>query len=84
MSMVLAILCNLVYDDNYPSFCVISSLQFLSWHFQAAEIERRIEQETKAEKHIQKLLLLGISKSSLFLIALIIWHSRLFHTMLIV
>lgn len=51
---------------------------------QAAEIERRIEQETKAEKHIQKLLLLGISKSSLFLIALIIWHSRLFHTMLIV
>ncbi|GJY29531.1 guanine nucleotide-binding protein alpha-1 subunit [Tanacetum coccineum] len=25
----------------------------------AAEIERRIEQETKAEKHIQKLLLLG-------------------------
>ncbi|RVW52275.1 Guanine nucleotide-binding protein alpha-1 subunit [Vitis vinifera] len=25
---------------------------------QAAEIERRIEQETKAEKHIQKLLLL--------------------------
>ena len=27
---------------------------------QAAEIERRIEQETKAEKHIQKLLLLGI------------------------
>lgn len=29
--------------------------------FQAAEIERRIEQETKAEKHIQKLLLLGIN-----------------------
>lgn len=28
-------------------------------HFQTAEIERRIEQETKAEKHIQKLLLLG-------------------------
>ncbi|KAK6927205.1 Guanine nucleotide binding protein (G-protein), alpha subunit [Dillenia turbinata] len=27
---------------------------------QAAEIERRIEQESKAEKHIQKLLLLGI------------------------
>lgn len=26
---------------------------------QAAEIERRIEQETEAEKHIQKLLLLG-------------------------
>lgn len=28
--------------------------------FQTAEIERRIEQETKAEKHIQKLLLLGM------------------------
>lgn len=28
-------------------------------HLQTAEIERRIEQETKAEKHIQKLLLLG-------------------------
>ena len=28
-------------------------------HLQAAEIERRIELETKAEKHIQKLLLLG-------------------------
>lgn len=28
--------------------------------FQTAEIERRIELETKAEKHIQKLLLLGI------------------------
>jgi hypothetical protein len=27
---------------------------------QAAEIERRIESETKAEKHIQKLLLLGL------------------------
>jgi len=27
---------------------------------QAEEIERRIEQETKAEKHIQKLLLLGM------------------------
>uniref|UniRef100_A0A2P2KR20 GTP-binding protein P alpha subunit gpa1 n=1 Tax=Rhizophora mucronata TaxID=61149 RepID=A0A2P2KR20_RHIMU len=27
---------------------------------QAAEIERRIEQETKAEKHVQKLLLLGM------------------------
>ncbi|KAJ6698258.1 GTP-BINDING PROTEIN ALPHA SUBUNIT [Salix purpurea] len=30
---------------------------------QAAEIERRIEQETKAEKHIQKLLLLGAGDS---------------------
>ncbi|CAI0401312.1 unnamed protein product [Linum tenue] len=30
---------------------------------QAAEIERRIEQETKAEKHIQKLLLLGTGDS---------------------
>ncbi|KAK9078495.1 hypothetical protein SSX86_002552 [Deinandra increscens subsp. villosa] len=29
----------------------------------AAEIERRIEQETKAEKHIQKLLLLGAGES---------------------
>lgn len=28
-------------------------------HLQAAEIEKRIELETKAEKHIQKLLLLG-------------------------
>jgi guanine nucleotide-binding protein subunit alpha len=28
-------------------------------HLQTAEIERRIELETKAEKHIQKLLLLG-------------------------
>ena len=28
--------------------------------FQAAEIERRIVQETEAEKHIQKLLLLGM------------------------
>ncbi|KAF9680935.1 hypothetical protein SADUNF_Sadunf06G0173300 [Salix dunnii] len=31
---------------------------------QAAEIERRIEQETKAEKHIQKLLLLGLDSTS--------------------
>lgn len=30
---------------------------------QAAEIERRIEQETKAEKHIHKLLLLGAGES---------------------
>ncbi|XP_010526031.1 PREDICTED: guanine nucleotide-binding protein alpha-1 subunit isoform X2 [Tarenaya hassleriana] len=30
---------------------------------QAAEIERRIEQETKAEKHIRKLLLLGAGES---------------------
>ncbi|KAJ6758386.1 GUANINE NUCLEOTIDE-BINDING PROTEIN ALPHA-1 SUBUNIT [Salix koriyanagi] len=30
---------------------------------QAAEIERRIEQETKAEKHVQKLLLLGAGDS---------------------
>ncbi|XP_022977040.1 guanine nucleotide-binding protein alpha-1 subunit [Cucurbita maxima] len=30
---------------------------------QAAEIERRIEQETEAEKHIQKLLLLGAGES---------------------
>ncbi|XWS26487.1 hypothetical protein CRYUN_Cryun26dG0036300 [Craigia yunnanensis] len=30
---------------------------------QAEEIERRIEQETKAEKHIQKLLLLGAGES---------------------
>ncbi|KAK6912881.1 Guanine nucleotide binding protein (G-protein), alpha subunit [Dillenia turbinata] len=30
---------------------------------QAAEIERRIEQESKAEKHIQKLLLLGAGES---------------------
>ncbi|GKV00040.1 hypothetical protein SLEP1_g12800 [Rubroshorea leprosula] len=30
---------------------------------QAEEIERRIEQETKAEKHIQKLLLLGSGES---------------------
>ncbi|XP_050219532.1 guanine nucleotide-binding protein alpha-1 subunit [Mercurialis annua] len=30
---------------------------------QAAEIEKRIEQETKAEKHIQKLLLLGAGDS---------------------
>ncbi|KAM7277211.1 hypothetical protein ACFE04_019077 [Oxalis oulophora] len=30
---------------------------------QAAEIERRIEQETKAEKHIQKILLLGAGES---------------------
>ncbi|XP_071742069.1 guanine nucleotide-binding protein alpha-1 subunit [Rutidosis leptorrhynchoides] len=32
-------------------------------NIQAAEIERRIEQETKAEKHIQKLLLLGAGES---------------------
>ncbi|KAK4272071.1 hypothetical protein QN277_020671 [Acacia crassicarpa] len=32
-------------------------------HSQAAEIEKRIEQETKAEKHIQKLLLLGAGES---------------------
>lgn len=30
---------------------------------QAAEIERRIERETKAEKHIHKLLLLGAGES---------------------
>lgn len=30
---------------------------------QSAEIERRIEQETKAEKHVQKLLLLGAGES---------------------
>jgi len=30
---------------------------------QAAEIERRIEQEAKAEKHIRKLLLLGAGES---------------------
>lgn len=30
---------------------------------QTAEIERRIEQETKADKHIQKLLLLGVGDS---------------------
>lgn len=30
---------------------------------QAAEIERRIERETIAEKHIQKLLLLGAGES---------------------
>lgn len=30
---------------------------------QTAEIERRIELETKAEKHIQKLLLLGAGES---------------------
>lgn len=30
---------------------------------QTAEIERRIQQETKAEKHIQKLLLLGAGES---------------------
>lgn len=30
---------------------------------QAAEIDRRIEQERKAEKHIQKLLLLGAGES---------------------
>jgi guanine nucleotide-binding protein subunit alpha len=30
---------------------------------QTAEIERRIEQETKAEKHVQKLLLLGAGES---------------------
>ncbi|KAK3213263.1 hypothetical protein Dsin_017969 [Dipteronia sinensis] len=30
---------------------------------QTEEIERRIEQETKAEKHIQKLLLLGAGES---------------------
>lgn len=29
-------------------------------NLQAAEIERRIEQEAKAEKHIRKLLLLGM------------------------
>ncbi|GAB4854007.1 guanine nucleotide-binding protein subunit alpha [Ancistrocladus abbreviatus] len=32
-------------------------------NMQAAEIEKRIEQETKAEKHIQKLLLLGVGES---------------------
>lgn len=38
---------------------VVSSIWTLSVLFQAAEIERRIVQETEAEKHIQKLLLLG-------------------------
>jgi len=48
-------------------------------HLQDAEIERRIELETKAEKHIQKLLLLGVFYLvwlSLFYIAIrrIIWN----------
>lgn len=38
--------------------------------FQAAEIERRIEQETKAEKHIQKLLLLGTEIQTMAIIYL--------------
>lgn len=34
-------------------------------HEQTDEIERRIDRETKAEKHIQKLLLLGIHTGKL-------------------
>jgi hypothetical protein len=37
----------------------IGFILIVMYGFQDAEIERRIEQETKAEKHIQKLLLLG-------------------------
>ena len=33
--------------------------------FQDVEIGRRIEQETKAERHIQKLLLLGTYENSI-------------------
>lgn len=46
-------------------FYIVMSNSIWDWinipfmHLQTAEIERRIEQETKAEKHIQKLLLLG-------------------------
>jgi len=40
-------------------------------NLQTAEIERRIELETKAEKHIQKLLLLGTVYSGSFLIYLL-------------
>lgn len=40
-------------------------------NLQTAEIERRIELETKAEKHIQKLLLLGTIYSGSFLIYLL-------------
>ncbi|KAG8375770.1 hypothetical protein BUALT_Bualt10G0134800 [Buddleja alternifolia] len=41
---------------------------------QTAEIERRIEQETKAEKHIQKLLLLGTLTWKLILILLLVYR----------
>lgn len=37
-------------------------------HFQAAEIERRIARETKAEEHIHKLLLLGMLDVYFFII----------------
>lgn len=43
----------------YLSFCCFQYIEF-----QTVEIERRIELESKAEKHIQKLLLLGICSSS--------------------
>lgn len=42
---------------------------FLLVHiFQAAEIDRRIAQETKAEQHIHKLLLLGMLKHNMLCI----------------
>jgi hypothetical protein len=37
-----------------------SRVNLVCINLQAAEIERRIEQEAKAEKHIRKLLLLGM------------------------
>lgn len=45
------------------SLCSRHQHQDAEENAQAAEIERRIEQETKAEKHIQKLLLLGAGDS---------------------
>lgn len=53
-------LTNIYVVINMGFSAKLSGLTHLSI-FQAAEIERRIAQETKAEQHIHKLLLLGIA-----------------------
>jgi hypothetical protein len=49
----------LLIDGRAIFMWYIGFILIVMYDFQDAEIERRIEQETKAEKHIQKLLLLG-------------------------
>lgn len=55
-----------ILPSSYFIFPIMPSICFSISIFQAADIERRIEQETRAEKHIHKLLLLGTPNSFLF------------------